>query len=126
MLDTVQQYLLSHEGTKYNLVKFTSQDKSVYEVFVSEFEKRWPDSMPQGKKKAKKTRQLASSLTPGMDRLVEREIERQRGTSPKMQKSKAKPARKSKKGDKNDQDIELKDGVNMEALRSVPYKEDRI
>eukprot|EP00358_Blepharisma_japonicum_P001029 CAMPEP_0202947472 /NCGR_PEP_ID=MMETSP1395-20130829/11632_1 /ASSEMBLY_ACC=CAM_ASM_000871 /TAXON_ID=5961 /ORGANISM="Blepharisma japonicum, Strain Stock R1072" /LENGTH=81 /DNA_ID=CAMNT_0049648757 /DNA_START=597 /DNA_END=839 /DNA_ORIENTATION=+ len=81
--------------------------------------------MPQGKKKAKKTRQLASSLTPGMDRLVEREIERQRGTSPKMQKSKAKPARKSKKGDKNDQDIELKDGVNMEALRSVPYKEDR-
>ncbi|CAG9335623.1 unnamed protein product [Blepharisma stoltei] len=123
MLNTVQQYLLSHEDTKYNLIRFTNQDKSIYEVFVSEFERRWPDSIPQSKKKAKKSRQLASSLTPGMDRLVEREIERQRVSSPKPQKAKAKPSKK--KNDKNEQDIELKDGVNLEALRNVAFKEDR-
>lgn len=121
MLDSVQQYLIANKDTKYNLIRFASNEKQVYEEFVSEFERRWPDSIPKSKKKVKRNRQLASSLTPGLDRLVEREAERQR-QSPKPVKN----VKKAKKSKKNAQDIELKDGVNMDALRNVAFKEDRL
>lgn len=111
MLDSVQQYLLSHTETRYSEIRFASNEKAIYTLFVSEFEKKWPDSIPVSKtQKKKKNRQLSSSLTMGLssNHKIERAVEKSRNSPAKLQKSR-----------KTNTEIELKTGIDLEEIKKL-------